>query len=436
MNVNDPKASPDLLAPPPKRGVGVRRLNKLPLIITGVLVALVIISVSYTFNERRNAQMKKAEAPPDLLTIAESPALPVKASGSDAAYIDAIAPPAPPALDSPGPLTDAGAGIVGPTAAAPAEVDQAAERDREARLQALRRIEENKLQSLEAALTAPPAVENFKKTGAAAATTSPDAQLMALAQLAGGGAGAGSGDAGTAGAIAALAAQQPQQPDPNGQAAKRGFNDRVAGAAGDVYLRNTREPARSRFEIKAGSIIPAVLISGINSDLPGQLIAQVRENVYASAGDAHATVLIPQGARLVGTYDSAVTMGQLRVLVAWQRVIFPDGSSVSLGAMQGADQAGYAGFRDKVDNHYLRIYGNAFLLSLFSAGIQLSQPDGNGSQGYDSQQILAAELGRQLGQLGIEMTRRNMDIAPTLEIRPGYNFAVMVNKDMILPAFK
>lgn len=434
MNVNDPKASPDLLGPPPKRGVGVRRLNKLPLIITGVLVALVIISVSYTFNQRREAQMKKAEAPADLLTIAESPALPVKAAGSDAAYIDAIAPPSPPPLDAPGPLTDAGAGNVGPIAAAPPVVDQAAEREREARLQALRRIEENKLQSLEAALNAPPGVENFKKTGADAATSA-DAQLAALARLAG--AGAGGTDAGTAGAIAALAAQQqPQQPDPNGQAAKRGFNDRVAGAAGDVYLRNTREPARSRYEVKAGSIIPAVLISGINSDLPGQLIAQVRENVYASAADAHGTVLIPQGARLVGTYDSAVTMGQRRVLVAWQRVIYPDGSSVSLGAMQGADQAGYAGFRDKVDNHYLRIYGNAFLLSLFSAGIQLSQPDGTGSQGYDSQQILAAELGRQLGQLGIEMTRRNMDIAPTLEIRPGYNFVVMVNKDMILPAFK
>ncbi len=435
MNVNDPKASPDLLAPPPKRGAGVRRLNKLPLIIAGVLVALVIISVSYTFNERRQAQMKKAEAAPEPVKIAEVPELPVKPAGSDAAYIEASAPPVPPAGDLPGPLTDTGAGTPAPIAPAPVVVDQAAEREREARLQALRRIEENKLQSLEAALNAGPGIENFKRTGAPDAAASPDAQLAALARLAAVG-GGGSSDSGTAGALAALAAQQQQQPDPNGQAAKRGFSDRVAGAAGDVYLRNTREAARSRYEVKAGSIIPAVLISGINSDLPGQIIAQVRENVYASSADAHATVLIPQGARLVGTYDSAVTMGQRRVLVAWQRVIYPDGSSVSLGAMQGADQSGYAGFRDKVDNHYLRIYGNAFMLSLFSAGIQLSQPDGNGSQGYDSQQILAAELGRQLGQLGIEMTRRNMDIAPTLEIRPGYNFVVMVNKDIILPAFK
>jgi type IV secretory pathway VirB10-like protein len=101
--------------------------------------------------------------------------------------------------------------------------------------------------------------------------------------------------------------------------------------------------------------------------------------------------------------------------------------------MPGADQSGYAGFNDQVDNHYVRIFGNALMLSVIAAGAQLSQPhDRDINGGYSSQQIMAAELGRQLGQLGMTMTRRNMDIQPTLEIRPGYEFNVMVTKDMIL----
>lgn len=106
--------------------------------------------------------------------------------------------------------------------------------------------------------------------------------------------------------------------------------------------------------------------------------------------------------------------------------------------MPGADTGGYAGFNDKVNNHYWRIFGNALMLSLFSAGIQLSQPQGPTGPygGYDSQQILAAEIGRQLGQLGMEMARRNLSIQPTLEIRPGYRFVVMVTKDIVLPPWQ
>jgi type IV secretion system protein VirB10 len=124
-------------------------------------------------------------------------------------------------------------------------------------------------------------------------------------------------------------------------------------------------------------------------------------------------------------------------MVAWHRLQFPDGDTMELGNMGGADQAGYAGFNDKVNNHYWRIFGSAALLSLISAGAQLSQPDesGNGSE-ITANELLAAELGRQWGQVGQEMTRRNLNIQPTLEIRPGYRFNVMVNKDLILEPYR
>lgn len=135
---------------------------------------------------------------------------------------------------------------------------------------------------------------------------------------------------------------------------------------------------------------------------------------------------------MVGTYDSSVAAGQERVLVAWNRIIFPDSSSVSLEGMPGADRSGFAGFHDQVDNHYWRTFGNAFLLSLFSAGIQLSQPAGAVGGTYDSTQIMAAAIGRQLGMFGMQVTQRNLNIQPTLEIRPGFKFSIMVTKDMVL----
>jgi type IV secretion system protein VirB10 len=198
-----------------------------------------------------------------------------------------------------------------------------------------------------------------------------------------------------------------------------------------IYLKHTRLPAASPLQINAGHIIPGIMITGVNSDLPGQIVGQVRQNVYDSATGRN--LLIPAGAKLVGTYDSSISAGQERVLVAWNRVMFPDGSSLSLEAMPGADQSGYAGFHDQVDNHYWRTFGNAALLSLFSAGIQLSQPRAAVQGTYNSQQIMAAAIGQQLGRLGMQLTQRNLNIQPTLEIRPGFRFSVMVTKDMILP---
>jgi type IV secretion system protein VirB10 len=213
------------------------------------------------------------------------------------------------------------------------------------------------------------------------------------------------------------------------------------------FLRNARldsdeevldhvvRPAITPYEVKAGSLVPAVLITQANSDLPGQLIAQVRENVFDSATGAH--LLIPQGTRAIGVYDSVVAFGQERVLVAWQRLIFPDGSSLNLGSMPGTDLAGAAGFRDRVHHDYVRTFGGAVLLSAISAGLQISQgtfASANQATGTsDLREILAAALGQNLGDLGTEMAQRNMNVQPALEIRSGYRFNIAVMKDLILP---
>jgi type IV secretion system protein VirB10 len=240
-------------------------------------------------------------------------------------------------------------------------------------------------------------------------------------------------------AASAVAAALPREEDPvvgqNLQREKQAFLRDAALAPDDEVLPHRVRPPLSPYEVMAGALLPAVLITEANSDLPGQLIAQVRENVYDTATGAH--LLIPQGTRAIGVYDSLVAFGQERVLVAWQRLIFPDGSSLNLGSMPGTDPAGAAGFHDRVDHDYLRTFGSAFLLSAISAGVQLSQGtfgsgDGAGDT-EDLREILAAALGQNLGELATENTRRNLNVQPTLEVRSGYRFHIAVRKDLVLP---
>ena len=176
--------------------------------------------------------------------------------------------------------------------------------------------------------------------------------------------------------------------------------------------------------------MPAILISGINSELPGQIMAQVAQSVYDTPTGKH--LLIPQGARLVGSYASEVAYGQSRVLIGWQRIIFPDGKALDIGSMPGADSGGYAGFYDQVNNHYLRIFGSAVLMSGVVAGISMSQNNTNtaGANQQRAGDVLSSSLGQQLGQVTAEMIQKNMNISPTLEIRPGYRFNVIVTKDL------
>lgn len=224
---------------------------------------------------------------------------------------------------------------------------------------------------------------------------------------------------------------QSSNDDFNGQQAKRDFLKQKADKAD--YLGNTRIPALSKFEVKAGTIIPGIMIGGINSDLPGEILGQVRENVYDTVTGQY--LLIPQGSRLLGIYDNGVTMGQERVLIAWTRIIYPDGSSLNLNLMPGTDTSGYAGFNDQVNNHYMRTFGTAILMSVISAGVQLSQPQASNGDNYNNSQIMAGALGQQLSQVGAQTVQQNMRIQPTLEIRNGYKFNIMVNKDIILEPY-
>jgi type IV secretion system protein VirB10 len=183
--------------------------------------------------------------------------------------------------------------------------------------------------------------------------------------------------------------------------------------------------------IRTGSVIPATLISGINSDLPGQIVGQVAQDVYDTPTGKY--LLIPQGSRLVGEYSSQVQYGQSRVFAVWQRVVFPDGKALDLGAMPGSSGAGYSGFRDRVNNHYVRIFGSAIMMSAILAGVEMTQNKQDYTQGSNQQRMadaLSETLGQVLGGVMAEMLSKNMSIAPTLEIRPGYRFNVMLVKDL------
>lgn len=159
-------------------------------------------------------------------------------------------------------------------------------------------------------------------------------------------------------------------------------------------------------------------------------MAQVSQDVYDTPTGRH--LLIPQGSRLVGSYSSDVAYGQSRVLVAWQRIVFPDGKAMDIGSMPGGDQAGYSGFKDKVNNHYFRLFGSALLMSAVTAGVALSQEDDN--EGFGSEttasSAMSEALGQQLGQVTAQLISKNLNIAPTLEIRPGFRFNVIVTKDL------
>ena len=202
---------------------------------------------------------------------------------------------------------------------------------------------------------------------------------------------------------------------------------------GDRWRLDSRVEAPSTpYVLRAGFVIPATLIGGINSELPGQITAQVSHDVYDTATGKW--VLIPQGSKLIGAYSSDVAYGQARVFVAWQRITFPDAKVLDIGSMPGADSAGYAGFNDQVNNHYLRLFASAFLLSGVTAGIAASQPDTTNATAATTNQSFSGALtqavGQQMGQVTAQLIAKNMNIAPTLEIRPGYRFNVVVTKDM------
>jgi type IV secretory pathway VirB10-like protein len=221
--------------------------------------------------------------------------------------------------------------------------------------------------------------------------------------------------------------------DPNMQAQKKAFIQEQSNLQND-YLTSTLQNPISQFILQAGTIIPGVLLTGINSDLPGQITGQVRSNVYDSISGRY--LLIPQGAKLIGLYDSQIAYGQERVLVVWKRITFPNGQSINLQGMPGVDMSGYAGFNDLVDNHYGKIFGSVILMSTLSAGAQLSQPQNNDNpfQAPTVGQTMAQSLGTNLSNTGTMITSKNLNIQPTLKIRQGYEFNISVTKDIVFPS--
>ena len=218
------------------------------------------------------------------------------------------------------------------------------------------------------------------------------------------------------------------------QSGNQGFLDAQQNKDDNGYLQAAVQPKVSNHELFAGSVIPAVLQTGIDSDLPGTITGMVSQTVYDSLNPS--VILIPQGTKIIGAYSSDVAYGQSRVLVAWNRLIFPNGAMIDLKGMVGADGQGESGLSDQVDNHYARIFGSAVLMSLLGVGAQLSQPQtGNALTTPSASQQAAGALSQQIDTVGTNLLNKNLNIQPTLNIRPGYTFNVLVNRTMILPPY-
>jgi type IV secretion system protein VirB10 len=186
----------------------------------------------------------------------------------------------------------------------------------------------------------------------------------------------------------------------------------------------------SRYVVQAGAVIPAALITGIRSDLPGQVTAQVTESVYDSPTGRY--LLVPQGAKLIGLYDSQISFGQDRVLLVWTRLIMPNGRSIVLERQPGADTQGFSGLEDEVDQHWGRLFMAAALSTLLGVGSEL------GANNNDNSIVAALRRGSSdsLDQTGQQVVRRNLNIQPTLTIRPGFPVRVIVNRDLVLAPYQ
>jgi type IV secretion system protein TrbI len=201
------------------------------------------------------------------------------------------------------------------------------------------------------------------------------------------------------------------------------------------------------YTVMAGTVIPAVLVTGINSGAPAQVLAQVAANVYDSATGRY--LLIPQGSRIVGDYATSTQYGQDRIAVNWRRLIFPNTASLDLPSMPATDAQGYGGLEDQVDNHYLKTFGTAAVVSLIGAGQMVGQmglyggsagvsPNGGYSYGMSplamASEMDGAAVSGQMGGVAQQSLQRGMNIPPTIEIRPGYLFNVEITTDLTLPA--
>ncbi|MCC6890591.1 MAG: TrbI/VirB10 family protein [Hyphomicrobiales bacterium] len=226
----------------------------------------------------------------------------------------------------------------------------------------------------------------------------------------------------------------PTETPPLDPGTAQNMQDRKLAFVNAAVDRRTVSPDRvqekaSPYVVQAGTVIPAALITGIKSDLPGTITAQVTEQVYDTPTGKH--LLIPQGARLIGQYDSQVAFGQSRVLLVWNRIIMPNGTSIVLERQPGADAEGYSGLEDDVDYHWGQLFRAAILSTLLGVGTEIGASNNENEIARairQSSQDTASDVGRQL-------IRRQLNIQPTLTIRPGFPVRVIVNRDLILQPY-
>ena len=217
----------------------------------------------------------------------------------------------------------------------------------------------------------------------------------------------------------------------NGQGEKRQFADH---ARAQDYLPSPYLPPLSPYEVKAGAIIPAALITALNSDLPGEVIAQVSENVYDHRTGRY--VLIPQGSRLIGQYDSEVAYGQERALVAWNRLIMPNGWSINIGSMTGADLSGASGLHDRVDGHIWQLVRGIALSTVVTIGAASAQDQQSRAAGGYVLNDATAGISSSANQAAQQFVTRDLNRQPTITVRPGWPVRILVNKDMVLTPYQ
>lgn len=219
------------------------------------------------------------------------------------------------------------------------------------------------------------------------------------------------------------------------EASTQNAQDRKLAFVNAPVDRRTTSPDRlaraaSPYVLQAGTVIPAALVTGLRSDLPGQITAQVTENVYDTPTGG--SLLIPQGAKLIGVYDSQVSFGQSRLLLVWTRLILPNGNSIVLERQPGADATGQAGLEDGVDHHWSALFNAALLSTILAVGTEL----GSDQNDSDIVRALRRGTGDTLNQAGQQVVRRNLNIQPTLTIRPGYPVRVIVTRDLVLQPYR
>ena len=205
-----------------------------------------------------------------------------------------------------------------------------------------------------------------------------------------------------------------------------------AGPEKDIYNPHGQQRPVSPYQLMAGTIIPASLVTGLNADLPGFVIAQVTEHVYDTVTGRF--LLVPQGTRLIGKYDSVVAYGQERALVVWQRLIRPDGSSIVIDNLPATDTAGYAGVADSVDLHTWQLVKGIGLATVLGVGSSLAF--GSGSGDSDLLRALRESTGQTTNRAGQRLIERDLNVQPTLTVRPGWPLRVIVHKDIILSPYR